>query len=97
LNSANAGRTVPIRWKLPGTGGIGAVVSITSRQISCDGRPTEQVPDTAPTGPSELTFIAAEEEFLYTWRTERAWAGTCRRLTVRLNDGTAPFVDFRFR
>ena len=101
LNQATAGRTVPIRWKLRnGSGGfitsLNAVSSITSRPIPCDSRPVEQVPDSDSTAPSELK-VNADGEFIYTWRTDRTWAGTCRRLTVTLNDGTAPFVDFRFR
>ncbi len=33
----------------------------------------------------------------YVWKTEKAWAGTCRHLIIKLNDGTdARRANFHF-
>ncbi|MGH8468315.1 MAG: PxKF domain-containing protein [Gammaproteobacteria bacterium] len=31
------------------------------------------------------------------WKTSKAWAGTCRQLVVRLNDGTEHKASFKFK
>ena len=36
-------------------------------------------------------------QYLYLWKTERSWSGTCRQLIVQFNDGSAPHVaNFKF-
>ncbi len=36
-------------------------------------------------------------EYLFTWKTDRAWASTCRQLIVRFNHGSSPHVsNFKF-
>ena len=30
------------------------------------------------------------------WKTDKAWAGTCRELTITLNDGTTHTAQFKF-
>jgi hypothetical protein len=36
-------------------------------------------------------------EYLFIWKTDRTWAGTCRQLIVQFNDGSAPHVaNFKF-
>jgi len=33
---------------------------------------------------------------IYVWKTDSAWAGTCRQLLVTLNDGTQHIAYFQF-
>jgi len=33
---------------------------------------------------------------VYVWKTNKAWAGTCRQLDVQLSDGTDHLADFEF-
>ena len=36
-------------------------------------------------------------QYLYLWKTDRTWAGTCRQLIIQFNDGSAPHVaNFKF-
>jgi alpha-tubulin suppressor-like RCC1 family protein len=36
-------------------------------------------------------------QYLYLWKTERSWSGTCRQLIIQFNDGSAPQVaNFKF-
>ena len=52
---------------------------------------------TVTAGRSALTYDAATAEYTYVWRTDRAWAGTCRQLTVALRDGTVASARFVLR
>jgi extracellular elastinolytic metalloproteinase len=31
------------------------------------------------------------------WKTQKAWAGTCRQLIIRLDDGTDHIANFKFK
>ena len=37
------------------------------------------------------------DQYHYNWKTEGAWAGTCRDLTVKLNDGSTHTARFKFK
>ncbi len=53
--------------------------------------------DSGNGGGSSLTYDATSNRYSYTWKTEKAWKGTCRVLVIRLSDGTDHFAKFRFR
>jgi hypothetical protein len=100
LNVDNAGRTIPIKWGLRTAGGaaylnLNAVQAIYSRQIRCPNASTDPISGDVPVGLSGLTING--NDFQFNWATDRGWAGTCRRLFIRLSDGTTPFADFKFR
>jgi hypothetical protein len=100
LNAATAGRTYPVKWELRNgsgatVGSLASVRKITVSKIECSSRPEEALPSTDAVSVSELTFTGGQ--FIYTWKTEKAWAGSCRRLTIELDDGTKPYADFSFR
>jgi hypothetical protein len=102
INHSQAGRTIPLKWRLRDASGayirqLSAVKSVTSRQISCEQAPGDEIEQLDTGGGSLLEYVLAEEHFKYRWQTQKAWKGTCRRITVELADGTKPFADFRFR
>jgi hypothetical protein len=33
-------------------------------------------------------YDAAADQYTFVWKTDKAWAGTCRWLTLRLADGS---------
>ena len=35
--------------------------------------------------------------YQFNWKTEKTWTGSCRRLLVRLDDGTVHTADFRMQ
>jgi hypothetical protein len=39
---------------------------------------------------------AASDRYIYVWKTQKAWAGTCRRLVLKLLDGSEQTADFGF-
>jgi len=69
--------------------------AIFSRQIRCPNASTDPIAGDLPVGLSGLTISG--NNFQFNWATDRAWGGTCRRLFIRLSDGTAPFADFKFK
>jgi hypothetical protein len=49
------------------------------------------------TSNSGLQYDPASNQYTYTWKTERSWAGTCRQLVLNLIDGMTYRANFRFR
>ena len=61
-------------------------------------------PTVAPCGggaavPAQGTLIHAKgsTQYLFNWKTEKAWSGTCQVLTLGLVDGTTPTIEVTFR
>jgi len=97
LNSQNAGSTVPVKFGLGGDRGLAifAAGSPQSVQISC----TTLAPMGSPTpigspGASGLTY---DGQYHINWKTDKAWAGTCRQLQVVLLDGSTHVANFKFK
>jgi len=60
---------------------------------------TDPVVDITPSdtaGNSTLTYDASSDAYQYVWKTDAAWAGTCRQLVIELNDGTDHRANFKF-
>ena len=47
-------------------------------------------------GNSGLSYDPRTDTYTYVWKTEKAWAGTCRRLVVGFADGSVRTADFSF-
>ena len=67
-----------------------------SQQVDCGTR--------APTGPivpaltpGSRVLQSGGNQYSFNWKTDSAWAGTCRQLIIRLQDVTDPVAFFRFR
>ena len=99
LNTVNAGRAMPVKFSLNGNQGLGIFPagSPASQQIACSTSvPLDAIEDTVTAGSSSLSYDPASDQYTYVWKTEKAWAGTCRRLVVSLDDGTTHTASFRF-
>ena len=100
INSANAGRAIPVKFSLNGDAGLDilAAGSPSSRQIACDsGTPIGPIEETVSAGGSALQYDPTTDTYTYVWKTDKAWVGTCRQLTVNLNDGSAHTASFKFK
>lgn len=100
FNSVNAGRAIPVKFSLSGNKGLNIFVAGTpdSQQIACDsGAPVAEIEDTVNAGQSSLSYDAANDQYIYVWKTSSSWAGTCRQLIITLNDGTTHIAYFKFR
>ncbi len=100
LNLVTAGRGVPVKFSLSGNKSLNifAVGSPTSLAITCDsGALVDDVEETITTGNSSLSYDATNDQYIYVWKTDSSWAGTCRQLVVKLNDGTEHRANFKFK
>jgi hypothetical protein len=100
LNSVNAGRAIPVKFSLAGDQGLDIFEAgyPKSQQIACDSGALEDgVEETVTAGASTLTYDAASDRYTYVWKTEKAWAGTCRQLVLKLDDGTFHRANFKFK
>ena len=100
LNIVQAGRAIPIKFSLSGDKGLGifAPGSPSSGPIPCNsGDPAVDLEETVTAGGSSLSYNPATDQYIYIWKTDASWAGTCRQLVVQLNDGSIHRANFKFK
>lgn len=95
VNYVFAGNTIPVGFSLSGDKGLNifAAGSPSSQQVNCmTGTPIgASTPANLPFG---LQFFGGQYTFY--WQTDATWTGSCRQLSVALNDGTTRTVNFQF-
>ena len=99
LNRVKAGLAVPVKFSLAGDRGLDVLEAgfPTSEQMYCDTTaPLDDVETTSSAGNSTLSYDATSDTYTYVWKTQKAWAGTCRRLNVVLSDGSLHTAHFAF-
>jgi len=100
VNVAKAGRAIPVKFSLNGDQGVnifaeGYPLSIS---IACDlGSIGVDEITTLTAGESSLNYDANADQYIYVWKTDESWAGTCRRLEVKLKDGQSYYANFQFK
>ena len=100
LNVVQAGRAIPVKFSLSGDKGLGifAPGSPSSGPIACNSSdPAVDLEETVTAGGSSLSYDPVSDQYIYVWKTEKAWAGTCRQLVVQLNDGSIHRANFKFK
>jgi predicted extracellular nuclease len=98
-NSVQAGQSIAIQFSLGGYQGKDVLATgyQVSQQIDCVTGALVGDPEEIKTaGSSGLTYDPITDMYTYVWKTAKPWAGTCRLLTVMLNDGTAQQASFIF-
>jgi hypothetical protein len=99
LNSVKAGSAIPVKFGLGRNYGLNIfeVGSPKSQMIACNtSAPVDTVEETVTAGGSALSYDSASGHYNYVWKTDKAWAGTCRQLILNFNDGTSQRANFRF-
>lgn len=100
VNVATAGSSIPIKFSLAGYQGLGILAPgyPASAAIQCGGtEPVSTVEETVSAGSSGLSYDASTNRYVYVWKTDKRWRGSCRQLLVRLSDGSTYAANFRFR
>jgi hypothetical protein len=100
FNSVKAGSAVPIKFSLAGDQGLSIFSPSypTSRPVSCTTAAfTDPIEQTVTAGNSSLSYDPTSDTYTYVWKTDKGWAGTCRVLTVQLDDGTQHLAYFQFK
>jgi hypothetical protein len=98
--SAKAGQAVSIRFSLGGDFGLDIFAPgyPKSEQVDCNSiEPVDGVEETRTAGASGLTYDPATGQYTYVWKTDKAWAGTCRQFVIQLVDGSYHRVKFEFK
>ena len=100
VNKAKAGTAIPVKFSLGGNQGLDIFAPgyPASSQVACDATsPGSEIEETVTAGGSSLSYDAGADQYSYTWKTSKSWAGTCRMLVVKLNDGTTHYAVFSFK
>lgn len=105
VNKASAPRTVPVKFRLTMT----ADGSPVSDPAAIDSILTYEVDCTSLTGDSSTAVEAKtpgksgqrylnKGNWIFNWKTEKSFSGTCRNLYILFSDGsTSPEVTFQFK
>jgi hypothetical protein len=94
-----AGSGIPLKFSLRGDQGLDIVAFgyPASYGVDCNtSAPLDTVEQTVTAGASSLSYDAEVDQYVYVWKSDKAWAGTCRRLDVTLIDGTPHIAHFKF-
>jgi hypothetical protein len=91
-NQQNAGSTIPVKFSVGLDLGLNifAPGSLFSRQINCSPNSCGANVGIGPWEPTESVgggLRITDGQYHYDWKTDKAWAGTCRELEVILLDG----------
>jgi predicted metallo-beta-lactamase superfamily hydrolase len=98
LNSVKAGSAVPVKFSLSGNQGLNIFTAgyPTSNVALCDASASEDLIEaTVTAGNSSLNYDATADQYVYVWKTDKAWAGSCRQLRVKLADGSLHAANFK--
>jgi HYR domain len=108
-NKAKAGSSIPVKFSLGGDQGLDIFATgtnpttnepftyPTSTAMTCDSSAElDAIEETVTAGGSSLQYDSSLDQYTYVWKTNKAWAGTCRQLVVKLEDGTYHRANFQF-
>lgn len=97
VNVAKAGSAIPIKFSLNGFQGLDIIAqgyptfTVTGTSLSGD-----LIEQTVTAGGSSLSYDAVSDQYVYVWKTDKAWAGKSGTFTLRLNDGQDHVAKFSF-
>jgi hypothetical protein len=100
LNQAKAGSAIPVKFSLGGNQGLAIFAADypKSEQITCDSTAlVDGIEQTVIAGGSSLSYDPATDQYTYVWKTDKAWATTCRQLVLKLNDNSVHRANFTFK
>ena len=93
VNGVRAGSVVPVKFTLSGAGGV---LSIDSQPVDCVTlEPTGEAPQ-PPAMPGSTGLTQHGDKYHFNWQTDASWAGTCRRLTLRIPAPSDAYAYFSF-
>jgi hypothetical protein len=96
-NTARAGRTVAVKFALAEDVDADDVLFESMQVYDCGSWPLGESVDAAAAGRTGLRYDPADDQYVFTWKTDSAWAGECKVLVITLADGTYVMAEFEFR
>ena len=100
INAVKAGQTVPLKFSLGSDHGLDVLLggAPLSAAIGCTSGVVSTVEDVAAApGSTPFAYDPLTGFYQFNWKTDRSWAGTCRRLQLKLDDGTVHVADFTLK
>jgi hypothetical protein len=99
LNAVKAGSAIPVKFGLGGNQSLSIFAAgyPSSRLIACDSGVPDDIEQTVTAGGSSLSYDPVSGQYTYVWKTDKAWALTCRQLVVKLVDGTEHVANFKLK
>jgi hypothetical protein len=100
FNLAPAGIIVPFIFSVGGNRGMNIFEAgyPKSQQIPCDNSSEVVGLDTTKSFAGlGLIFIPIVNQYVYLWKTDRAWAGTCRQFVIKFPNGSFRRANFKFK
>ena len=98
VNVAKAGSSIPIKFSLSGYQGMDIIAAgsptFTITGTSVNGDDIEQ---TVTAGGSSLSYDPIADQYVYVWKTDKAWAGKSGTFALKLADGTVHTARFSFK
>jgi alpha-tubulin suppressor-like RCC1 family protein len=99
VNTANAGRTIPLKWRVTDAAGnpVTSLTSVTLTSVA-SGCSASAPSDTLEEYASTTSGLQNQGNgyYQFNWQTERSWSG-CRTLRLDLGDGVLRTALFQFR
>jgi len=99
VNTVKAGSAIPVKFSLSGNQGLNIFKSGSpaSASYTCSGTaPTDAIEQTVTASNSSLSYDSTTDQYTYVWKTDKAWAGSCRALVVKPADNTMRTANFQF-
>jgi hypothetical protein len=99
VNVVKAGSAVPVKFSLGGDQGLAIFAKgyPASAVMACSsGSVQDAVEETVTAGGSSLSYDPTTGQYIYVWKTDKAWAGSCRQLQVKFADGSVRVANFTF-
>ena len=99
VNIVKAGSAAPVKFSLNDNQGLSIFASgcPPTGTTACNSTDLyDYIDETVTAGGSSLSYDASANQYVYVWKTEKSWVGSCRQLVVKLSDGTYHRANFNF-
>jgi hypothetical protein len=98
VNVVKAGQAIPVKFSLGGNQGLAIFAAGYPKVVAmaCSGAVQDAVEETVTAGGSSLQYDATTGQYIYVWKSDKSWAGSCRQLQVKFADGTTQVANFSF-
>jgi len=92
ISTLKAGDDVAVKFSLNGDHGLDVFAAPPAWKPGC---PSPSLDSSRAFG--TLSYKPSIDRYVFVWKTERSWGGSCRQLVVSLRDGTVKRANVRFR
>lgn len=99
FNKARAGQSIPAKFSLGGNQGLDVIAAGYPKvtQVACSSAAEDLIETyAASTANNGLVYDATANQYNYVWKTQAAWANTCRKFDLALVDGSHHTAYFKF-